>query len=106
MPHNEYLHVTVQLGVVGLLMFLSIKYKLLKILFKIHKDQCCAPICRQLGLYVGAILVGLLFNSLYSDTISQDYFWMCTYFLSGITVGACAHAETHRFKFASKDGKP
>jgi O-antigen ligase len=86
-PHNEYLHVAVLLGIPGLLLFLAIFYQLIKLLFGIHMDAESSVLRSRLGLYIGAIVIGLLFNSLFSDTFVQDYFWMLTFFLAGLVAG-------------------
>lgn len=86
-PHNEYIHVAVQLGITGLLMFLGILYSLVRLMLRVHKDVENHSINRQLGAYTGAILIGLLFNSMFSDTFLQDYFWMLAFFLAGLAVG-------------------
>ncbi len=87
-PHNEYLHIAIQLGLVGLVLFLSILFQMVKLLFRQHRNRCLSPLKRQMSLYVGAIIVGLMFNSLFSDTYLQDYFWMAAYFLAGLLAGA------------------
>lgn len=86
-PHNEFLHVTVLLGIPGLVLFLAIFYQLLKLLFRIHVESETPTLRSRLGLYAGAIVVGLLFNSLFSDTFVQDYFWMLAFFLAGLVAG-------------------
>jgi O-antigen ligase len=86
-PHNEYLHVTVLLGISGLVLFLAILYQLIKLLFGIHMDTESPTLRSRLGLYIGAIMIGLLFNSMFSDTFLQDYFWMLTFFLAGLVTG-------------------
>lgn len=86
-PHNEYLHVAVLLGVPGLIMFLGIVTGLVILMFRIHSDAGSSPLRRRFGLYMGATILGLLFNSLFSDTYVQDYFWMLAYFLAGFVAG-------------------
>jgi len=100
-PHNEYLHVAVQLGIPGLVLFLAILYQLIKLLFGIHMDTESPALRSRLGLYIGAIVIGLLFNSMFSDTFLQDYFWMLTFFLAGLVAGMprdfgrCQHHPAH-----------
>jgi O-antigen ligase len=86
-PHNELLYVTVMLGIVGLILFVLIVYKMLRLMFSIYSDELNTPMCRQLGLYIGAIIIGLIVNSMFSDTMLQQYFWTITYFLAGIVSG-------------------
>lgn len=90
-PHNEYLHVAVQLGILGLVVFIAILYQLIKQLFGVHLDAESSALRSRLGLYVGAIVIGLLFNSMLSDTYIQEYFWLLTYFLAGLVVGTPRH---------------
>ncbi len=100
-PHNEYLHVAVLLGLPGLVLFLMILFRLVKHLFSLHNDSNLSPLRRLMSLYTGAIVIGLMFNSLFSDTYMQDYFWMTTYFLAGIVAGVPA-AERDRSHVDSK----
>ena len=86
-PHNEYLHVAVMLGLPGLILFLCIVVGMVRLMFAIHMDTESSSVRRRLGVYVGATIIGLLFNSMFSDTYLQDYFWMLTYFLAGLAVG-------------------
>lgn len=86
-PHNEYLHVTVLLGVVGLVLFLLIMTRMLRLMFQIYEDNSENELRRHLALYTGAIIIGLMFNSFFSDTYIQDYFWPLTYFLAGVAAG-------------------
>ena len=92
-PHNEYLHIAVQLGLLGLAIFLAIMYNLVKLLITTYRDEEYPQLYRKLSLYIGAIVIGLLFNSLFSDTYLQDYFWTVTYFLAGLVTGAHGHRE-------------
>lgn len=86
-PHNEYLHVAVLLGVPGLLMFIAILVGVVRLMFAVHGDPDSPPLRRRMGLYAGAIVIGLMFNSLFSDTYVQDYFWMLAWFLAGFVAG-------------------
>ena len=86
-PHNEYLYVTVMLGVLGLILFLMILIGLTKLMFQIYRTQSKDHLRRHLALYTAAIIIGLMFNSFFSDTYMQDYFWMLAYFLAGIAAG-------------------
>lgn len=86
-PHNEYIHVAVMLGVTGLVLFLMILLRLVKLMFQIFNNRNENELRRHLALYVGAIVIGLMFNSFFSDTYMQDYFWVLTYFLAGIAAG-------------------
>ena len=86
-PHNEYLHVTVMLGMTGLILFLLILIRLVKLMFQIFHSENENNLRRHLALYTGAIIIALMFNSFFSDTYIQDYFWMLTYFLAGIAAG-------------------
>jgi O-antigen ligase len=90
-PHNEYLHVGALLGLVGLLAFLGIVVGIVRLMFTLHNDARGSPMGRRLALYVGAIVIGLMFNGLLSDTHQQDYFWMLAYFLAGFA--AVLHGE-------------
>lgn len=86
-PHNEYLHVAVLLGIPGLVLFVAILVGVVKLMFSIHADPDSPPLRRRMGLYAGAIIIGLMFNSLFSDTYVQDYFWMLAWFLAGFVAG-------------------
>lgn len=86
-PHNEYLHVAVLTGVIGLLLFLLILLRLLRLMFQVFEDPRQSELRRLLALYVAAIVIALMFNSFFSDTYVQDYFWALTYFLAGIAAG-------------------
>jgi O-antigen ligase len=86
-PHNEYLHIAVLLGLPGIILFLLILVSLVRYMFAISRDSGNSSGRRRLALYVGATFIGLLFNSLFSDTYLQDYFWMLTYFLAGLVAG-------------------
>ena len=86
-PHNEFVYVTVMLGVTGLTLFIAILYKLTRLMISIHRDTSNPPMCRQLGLYIYAIIIGLIVNSMFSDTMLQQYFWTITYFLAGVVSG-------------------
>mgnify|MGYP000097226163 CR=1 FL=1 len=95
-PHNEYLHVAVLLGFTGLLLFMTILAKVFKLLFGIYRNSEYSHMNRQLSLYLGAIFVGLLINSLFSDTYMHDYYWTATYFFAGLVAGMprkFAHAQ-------------
>ena len=86
-PHNEYLHVAVLLGVPGLILFLIIHFRLVRLMFEVFDTEKGDALTRYLGLYMAAIIIALMFNSFFSDTYIQDYFWMLTYFLAGIAAG-------------------
>ena len=86
-PHDQYLHVAALLGLVGLVPFLLILFGTARLLFRIHRDPDSSPMHARLALYVGAIWVALMFNSLFSDTYVQDYFWMAANFLAGYVAG-------------------
>ena len=86
-PHNEYIHVAVMLGIPGLILFLLILLRLLKLMFHVFNTENENDLRRHLALYTGAIVIALMFNSFFSDTYIQDYFWMLTYFLAGIAAG-------------------
>lgn len=86
-PHDQYLHVASLLGLVGLCAFVLILFGVTRLLFRIHTDPASSPMRARLALYVGAIWVGLMFNSLFSDTYVQDYFWMAANFLAGLVAG-------------------
>ena len=86
-PHNEYLHVTVMLGITGLILFLLVLIRLLKLMFQVFNTKNENDLRRYLALYTGAIIIALMFNSFFSDTYVQDYFWMLAYFLAGIAAG-------------------
>ena len=86
-PHNQYLHVASLLGIVGLCLFVPILFGVLRLMFRIHNDPANSAMHRRLALYVGAIWAGLMFNSLFSDTYIQDYFWVAAYFLAGLVAG-------------------
>jgi O-antigen ligase len=97
-PHNEYLHITVMLGVAGLILFLMILIQLVKLMFQIFNTTGISHLKRHLALYTGAIIIGLMFNSLFSDTYIQDYFWVLAYFLAGIAVGGDPFVSKHPVK--------
>jgi O-antigen ligase len=86
-PHNQYLHVAVLLGISGLILFLMILIRLVRLMFQIFHDKSETSLRRGLALYVGAIVIALMFNSFFSDTYLQDYFWVLAYFLAGIAAG-------------------
>ena len=86
-PHNQYLYVAVLLGISGLILFLMILIRLVKLMFRVFYDQNETSLRRHLALYVGAIVIALMFNSFFSDTYLQDYFWVLAYFLAGIAAG-------------------
>jgi O-antigen ligase len=86
-PHNQYLHVAVLSGVSGLILFLMILTGLVRLMFQVFRDQNEPSFRRWLALYVGAIFIALMFNSIFSDTYLQDYFWVLAYFLAGIAAG-------------------
>jgi O-antigen ligase len=86
-PHNEYIHVAVMMGIPGVVLFVMILTRLVKLMFQIFHMPNETPFRRHLALYVAAITIALMFNSLFSDTYIQDYFWMLTYFLAGIAAG-------------------
>ena len=68
-PHQEYLLWGVELGVIGLLLFLLL-------LFSIAKDtlQYSIPIQRSIFSVVAALAVACLFNSTLYDDLIGDYF--------------------------------
>jgi O-antigen ligase len=86
-PHNQYLYVAVLLGISGLILFLMILIRLVKLMFQVFHDNNETSLRRCLALYVGAIIIALMFNSIFSDTYIQDYFWVLAYFLAGIAAG-------------------
>lgn len=86
-PHNEYIHVTVLLGFLGLILFLKILIGLLRLMFGVFHTETENPLRRYLALYAAAIIIALMFNSFFSDTYIQDYFWTLAYFLAGIAAG-------------------
>lgn len=92
-PHDQYLHVASLLGIVGLCLFVPILFGVLRLMFRIHKDPANSATHRRLALYVGAIWAGLMFNSVFSDTYIQDYFWVAAYFLAGLAAGLQREAE-------------
>ncbi len=47
------------------------------------------------------MIIGLLFNSMFSDTYVQDYFWMLTYFLAGLVAGM--PRDFWRLEFAHRE---
>lgn len=105
-PHNEFLYVTVMLGITGLTLFIAILYLMTHLMFSIYSDTSNSPMCRQLGLYIRAIILGLLVNSMFSDTMMQQYFWTITYFLAGIVSGLAIHASQSPTLADSRDKKP
>lgn len=86
-PHNEYIHVAVLLGITGLVLFVWILAAMVRLMLRAHVETGSRFIRGKLGLYVAAVIIGLLFNSMFSDTYLQDYFWLLTYFLAGVTAG-------------------
>lgn len=92
-PHNEYLHVTVLLGFLGLAIFLFILINLLVRLFRVDSDTDIPVFQRKLALYTAASILGLMCNSLFSDTFVQDYFWMLAFFLAGLSIGMAESAK-------------
>ena len=86
-PHNEYLHVAVMLGISGLILFLMILLRLVKLMFQVFHDKSESIMRRHLALYTAAIIIALMFNSFFSDTFVQDYFWVLAFFLAGIAAG-------------------
>ncbi len=86
-PHNQYLYVAVLLGISGLILFLMILIRLVKLMFQVFHNKNETSLRRHLALYVGAIVIALMFNSIFSDTHLQDYFWVLAYFLAGIAAG-------------------
>ena len=86
-PHNEYLHVAVMLGISGLILFLMILLRLVKLMFQVFHDKSESIMRRHLALYTAAIIIALMFNSFFSDTFIQDYFWVLAFFLAGIAAG-------------------
>ncbi len=97
-PHNEFIHITVLLGVVGLALFLMILFSLIKLMFSLYHNENISLLRRKLGLYLGAIIIGLLVNSLFSDTYIQDYFWTATYFLAGLAASVTRDSGSHYLK--------
>jgi O-antigen ligase len=86
-PHNQYLHVAVMLGIPGLILFMIILTGMVKLMFQVFKQWDKGDLRRHLALYTGAIFIALMFNSFFSDTYIQDYFWILTFFLAGIAAG-------------------
>ena len=81
------------LGITGLTLFIAILYKMTHLMLFIYSDTSNSPMCRQLGHYIRAIILGLLVNSMFSDTMLQQYFWTITYFLAGIVSGLAIHTS-------------
>ena len=98
-PHNEFLHVAVLLGTAGLVSFLAILSNLLRLLFDVQASREYSPLRRRLALCVGAVVVGLMFNSMLSDTHTQDYFWLLTYFLAGVAAGNPRESRNSEIEF-------
>ena len=92
-PHNEYLHVAVLLGVPGLILFLMILFGIVRTAFRVFENPDEPPLRRHLGLYSGAIVIALMLNSVFSDTFLQDYFWLLAFFLVGIAAGRLESAS-------------
>jgi O-antigen ligase len=68
-PHNEYLMITVQSGLIGLGLFIYLLYSLWKISYYLEKPQ---QLMAQ-GLFV-TIVVGCLFNSFWLDSTEGHIF--------------------------------
>ena len=81
------------LGVTGLILFLMILIRLVKLMFHIFRDKNKNSLRRHLALYTGAIIIALMFNSFFSDTFVQDYFWSLAFFLAGIVAGSLEFAS-------------
>jgi len=96
-PHNEYLHVTVLLGLLGLAMFMFILVNLLVRLFRVSNDINLPEFQRKLALYTAASILGLMLNSLFSDTFVQDYYWMLGFFLAGLSIGMAERVKENSF---------
>ena len=86
-PHNQYLYVAVLSGICGLILFLMILTGLARLMFRVFHNRNETDLRRCLALYVGAIVIALMFNSFFSDTYLQDYFWVLAYFLAGVAAG-------------------
>lgn len=87
-PHNEYIHVTVLLGLPGIVLFLWILVAMIRLMLRVRAETGQDFIRGRLGLYVAAIILGFLFDSMFSDTYLQDYFWVLACFLAGVTAGS------------------
>jgi O-antigen ligase len=59
-PHNEYLMITVQIGIVGLLLFLA---------FLFSQYQCSLKLLNEYQWFAQGVLVALAINSLFNSTI-------------------------------------
>ena len=104
-PHNQYLHVAVLSGITGLVLFLMILIRLVKLMFQVFHNKNENSFRRCLALYVGAIVMALMFNSIFSDTYLQDYFWVLAYFLAGVAAGNIDYLSRRETEYAA-GGKP
>ena len=86
-PHNQYLYVAVLAGLLGLILFLMILFGMARLMLRIYDSSDKSSLRGSLALYAGAIFIALMFNSIFSDTYLQDYFWVLAYFLAGIAAG-------------------
>lgn len=84
-PHNEFLMVTVMMGVVGLLAYGALLWASWGLLSRTSREaRSTDPLRADLALFVQASLLVLLINALFMDVMLVPYVLMMMFFLMGI----------------------
>ena len=83
-PHNEFVHIAVMGGVLGLGLYLLLYTKVALFLRGIYRSSESDPLNHAFSIYIGAILVSFLFNCLFVDVGKFNYISILMFFLLGI----------------------
>ncbi len=97
-PHNEYLHMMVLMGLAGFIPFMMVlqrAYRLTKAP-SVDPDSELAGWLPEFTIYVRAILVAYVVAGLFVDVIMFQYFVLLMYFLLGICASGERGAATER----------
>lgn len=96
LPHNEFIHVGVLMGLPGLFLFGFVLHRTMGALRRALQLAPARSIDRELALCASAAFVVYLVNALLIDFGSWSYFGVLVFFLIGAaTSGAEAHAKKH-----------
>ncbi len=97
-PHNQYLFVTVQTGIVGLILYGSIVFSIWRLMSRAYgRATDRASIGARLAVIVQGSFVVVLVHALVADVVFFSYLLLLLFFLAGVAIGVQENKADFRF---------